>query len=151
MAAGKAILFKTADSLYIPGISASSEKGLLLSGGYSGIIALAGNNPTIKAGNASATVANVIDAANNALRANQNITINSGKKSDGSTDITGTASGTAPTLGDSGITAGTYSAVKVNAKGIAVAGGQMLAVVRKTESVPANLAEGGWYFQENAA
>ena len=57
------------------------------------------------------------------------VTINSGKKSDGSTDISSN-SGTATsgnmnvTLGDSGVAAGTYRSVTVNSKGIVVAGDQ---------------------------
>lgn len=47
----------------------------------------------------------------------------SGKKSDGTTDISsGTASSGNITLGDSGVTAGTYKRVTVNAKGIVVGG-----------------------------
>jgi hypothetical protein len=46
----------------------------------------------------------------------------SGKKSDGTTDIKGTASSSDITLGDSGVTAGTYKRVTVNAKGIVVGG-----------------------------
>ena len=47
----------------------------------------------------------------------------SGKKSDGTTDISsGTASSGNITLGDSGVTAGTYRSVTVNSKGIVVAG-----------------------------
>lgn len=47
----------------------------------------------------------------------------SGKKSDGTTDISsGTASSGNITLGDSGVAAGTYRSVTVNSKGIVVAG-----------------------------
>lgn len=46
----------------------------------------------------------------------------SGTKSDGSTQITGSASSGNITLGDSGVTAGTYKRVTVNAKGIVVGG-----------------------------
>lgn len=66
----------------------------------------------------------------------QGITINSGTKLDGKTDIIGNigtldSSGnntdkTKPTLGDSGITPGTYSTVTINSKGIAVAGTQVI-------------------------
>lgn len=49
--------------------------------------------------------------------------INSGKKSDNSTDIiSATASSGDITLGDSGVTAGTYKRVTVNSKGIVVGG-----------------------------
>lgn len=88
------------------------------------------------------------------LKANQNITINSGTKKDGSA-ITGTASGTAPTLGDSGITAGTYSAIQVNTKGIAIAGSQVIKyyVSSTTNAIiqsDTTLAEGGFAFVEIA-
>ena len=56
---------------------------------------------------------------------NHTITVQSGLKNDGSTTISGTSSSAAsPTvaLGDSGVTAGTYKSVTVNAKGIVVAG-----------------------------
>lgn len=49
--------------------------------------------------------------------------INSGKKSDNSTDIVSAAASSGDiTLGDSGVTAGTYKRVTVNAKGIVVGG-----------------------------
>lgn len=56
---------------------------------------------------------------------NHTVTVQSGLKSDGSTTISGTSSSAAsPTvaLGDSGVTAGTYKRVTVNAKGIVIAG-----------------------------
>lgn len=88
------------------------------------------------------------------LKANQNITINSGTKKDGGA-ITGTASGTAPTLGDSGITAGTYSAIQVNTKGIAIAGSQVIkyyvsSTTNATIQSDTTLAEGGFAFVEIA-
>ena len=46
----------------------------------------------------------------------------SGTKSDNSTQIKGSASSGDITLGDSGVTAGTYRSVTVNSKGIVVAG-----------------------------
>jgi phage-related tail fiber protein len=46
----------------------------------------------------------------------------SGTKSDGSTQIKGSASSGDITLGESGVTAGTYRSVTVNSKGIVVAG-----------------------------
>ena len=87
------------------------------------------------------------------LTANEGIKINSGKKADGSTDIkTATASGTEPILGDSGVGAGTYSAVSVNAKGIAVAGKQVILYYAKSSSTnPAtdiNLVNGGFALVE---
>ncbi len=87
------------------------------------------------------------------LTANEGIKINSGKKADGSTDIkTATADGTEPILGDSGVGAGTYSAVSVNAKGIAVAGKQVILYYAKSSSTnPAtdiNLVNGGFALVE---
>jgi hypothetical protein len=85
------------------------------------------------------------------------VNIKSGKKSNGSTDIIATGSesfdgsGNADIqveLGDSGVTAGTYSAVQVNSKGIAVAGGQMLEIGISGQTMPgASLATGGLFFK----
>lgn len=85
------------------------------------------------------------------------VTVGSGTRSDGSTAITGSGSqsvdGSANktisvTLGDSGVTAGTYSAVQVNAKGIAVAGGQIIEVGTSGQTTPSNsLATGGLFFK----
>ena len=85
------------------------------------------------------------------------VTVGSGNKSDGSTAITGTGSqsidGSANktitlNLGDSGVSAGTYSAVQVNAKGIAVAGGQIIEVGTSGQTQPsASLATGGLFFK----
>ena len=74
----------------------------------------------------------------------------SGKKADGSTDIqSASASDSNITLGDSGITAGTYSAIQVNAKGIAVGGGQMIEVGATSQTTPSSsLAVGGLFFKE---
>ena len=70
-------------------------------------------------------------------------------------DATGTAtvsSGAATiglTLKNSGVTAGTYSAVTVNAKGIVTAGAQMIEVGSAGQSSPsANLAVGGIFFKQ---
>ena len=53
------------------------------------------------------------------------------------------------TLKNSGVTAGTYSAVTVNAKGIVTAGAQMIEVGASGQSVPsANLAVGGIFFKQ---
>jgi len=85
------------------------------------------------------------------------VSVNSGKKTDDSTDITGSDSQSvdgsadktiAVTLGDSGVAAGTYSAVKVNAKGIAVAGGQIIGIGTSGQTTPtAALASGGLFFK----
>lgn len=51
-------------------------------------------------------------------------------------------------LPNSGVTAGTYSAVEVNAKGIVTSGGQMIEVGVVANGTPSsNLAVGGLYFQ----
>lgn len=70
-------------------------------------------------------------------------------------DATGTAtvsSGAATiglTLKNSGVSAGTYSAVTVNAKGIVTAGAQMIEVGAAGQSAPsANLAVGGIFFKQ---
>ena len=71
-------------------------------------------------------------------------------------DVTGSANGgasggwsVATTLANSGVTAGTYSAVTVNAKGLVTAGAQMIEVGTTTNGSPTtNLAIGGLYFQK---
>ena len=85
------------------------------------------------------------------------VQVGSGVKANGSTAITGSGSqsvdGSADktisvTLGDSGVTAGTYSAVQVNAKGIAVAGGQMIEIGTSGQMTPSSsLATGGLFFK----
>lgn len=84
------------------------------------------------------------------------VSVNSGKKSDGSV-ITATASQNvdgsedktiAVTLGDSGVQAGTYSAIQVNEKGVAIAGGQMMEIGVEGQDTPSNtLATGGLFFK----
>ena len=73
-----------------------------------------GNNVSISAASGEIT----ISAANT----HNSHAIISGTKSDGSTQIKGSASSDDITLGDSGVTAGTYRSVTVNSKGIVVAG-----------------------------
>jgi hypothetical protein len=71
-------------------------------------------------------------------------------------DVTGSASGGASggwsittTLANSGVTAGTYSAVTVNAKGLVTAGAQFIEVGAAGQSAPsANLAVGGIFFKQ---
>lgn len=85
------------------------------------------------------------------------VSINSGVKADGSSGISASGSqsvdGTESkmmnvTLGDSGVAAGTYSAVQVNTKGIAVAGGQMIEIGTSGQDTPsASLATGGLFFK----
>lgn len=94
------------------------------------------------------------------LQANQNITINSGLKhknqpSDSPVYIKGTASGTEPTLGKSGIGAGIYSTVEVNEQGIAIAGSQVIkyyasGTTNQTIINDTMLAEKGFAFVEIA-
>ena len=69
----------------------------------------------------------------------------------GETTFDGTANkGIAVTLAASGVTAGTYSAVSVNAKGLVTAGAQLIEVGNKTgtNTPTANLAIGGLFFKE---
>lgn len=84
------------------------------------------------------------------------VSVNSGTKSDGtaiaasnSQSVDGSVDKTiALTLGDSGISVGTYSAVQVNSKGIAVAGGQMVEIGSSGQTAPSvNLATGGLFFK----
>ena len=120
-------------------------------------------NGTTKVGKASA--ADTATSATSATSAGKwttartiGVSVGSGTKKDGSTAIT--ASGTQSidgsanktitvTLGDSGVTAGTYSAVQVNAKGIAVAGGQMIEIGTSSQTSPSStLATGGLFFMQ---
>lgn len=56
------------------------------------------------------------------------------------------------TLGDSGVTAGAYSAVSVNAKGIVTAGGQIVEFGKEVNAGPSeSLAIGGLFFRRLAA
>lgn len=62
---------------------------------------------------------------------------------DGGSDVT-----ISTTLANSGITAGTYSAITVNAKGIATSGGQFIEIGESTSDVPSSsLAIGGLFFK----
>ena len=116
-------------------------------------------NGTTKVGSATSA-----DSATSATSAGKwstartiGVSVNSGVKSDGSTSISGSGSqsvdGSANktisvTLGDSGVTAGTYSAVQVNAKGIAVAGGQIIEIGTSGQTTPSSaLATGGLFFK----
>lgn len=85
------------------------------------------------------------------------VTVGSGTKANGSTMISGSGNQTvdgsadksiAVNLGDSGVSAGTYSAVQVNAKGIAVAGGQIIEIGTSGQTTPSSaLATGGLFFK----
>ena len=116
-------------------------------------------NGTTKVGNATSA-----DSATEATSATKwktartiGVSVNSGTKADGTTAISGSGSqsvdGSADktisvTLGNSGVTAGTYSAVQVNAKGIAVAGGQMIEIGTSGQTTPSSsLATGGLFFK----
>ena len=48
------------------------------------------------------------------------------------------------TLGDSGVTAGVYSAVQVNSKGIVLAGAQLIKVYEPNDIIGAELATNGF-------
>lgn len=82
--------------------------------------------------------------SNNAevLTGNQTITLSGDVTGSGATSITAT-------LANSGVTAGTYSAVTVNQKGLVTAGAQILTVIENGGSTD-NIAVGGWYFEKNA-
>ena len=118
----------------------------------------------IKNGTTKVEAATTADTASEATSATKwktartiGVTVGSGTRSDGSTAITGSGSqsvdGSANktisvTLGDSGVTAGTYSAIQVNSKGIAVAGGQMIEIGTSGQASPSsNLATGGLFFK----
>jgi hypothetical protein len=78
----------------------------------------------IKMNGASKGTSGVVDLGTVITSLNHTVTVQSGLKSDGTT-ISGTSSSAgSPTvaLGDSGITAGTYKRVTVNAKGIVIGG-----------------------------
>lgn len=75
-----------------------------------------GNNVSISAASGEITISATDTNTHNSHA------IISGTKSDGSTQIKGSASSGDITLGDSGVTAGTYRSVTVNSKGIVVAG-----------------------------
>ncbi len=68
----------------------------------------------------------------------------------GSANIDGSADSIVTiNLANSGVSAGTYSAVQVNAKGIAIAGGQMIEIGSTGQTTPsASLATGGLFFKE---
>lgn len=109
---------------------------------------------------AKSSIADTAKASNTATTwansRNIGVKINSGVKSNGTTitanaeqSIDGSADKVIEvTLGDSGIATGTYSAVQVNSKGIAVAGGQMIEIGITGQEMPsATLALGGLFFK----
>lgn len=84
------------------------------------------------------------------------VNVNSGKKSDNTTNISGTGNATfdgsadksiSVELGASGVVAGAYSAVQVNAKGIVTGGGNIVEFDTGTGQPSTNLAVGGLFFK----
>ena len=82
--------------------------------------------------------------SNNAevLTGNQTITLSGDATGSGATAIT-------VTLANTGVPAGTYSAVTVNTKGLVTAGGQVLEVINNGAGT--TVVTGGWYFEKDAA
>ena len=75
------------------------------------------------------------------LTGNQTITLSGDATGSGSTSI-------AVTLANSGVTAGTYSAVTVNAKGLVTAGAQVFKVIENGGST-SDIATNGLYFEKD--
>lgn len=106
---------------------------------------------------AADTAANADAAAKLSAARKISVSVNSGTKADGAGQIAGSGEqafdgaadkAIAVTLGDSGVAAGTYSAIQVNSKGIAVAGGQMFEIGTSGQAEPsASLATGGLFFK----
>lgn len=121
-----------------------------------------GDKVSIGAGNGKKAEFNVVNAKKSAtsdkLTTARKITVNvnSGKKSNNTTDILGTGNATfdgsadksiSVELGASGVTAGAYSAVQVNAKGIVTGGGNIVEFDTGTGQPSTNLAVGGLFFK----
>lgn len=80
--------------------------------------------------------------ADTALQENETITISGDASGSGKTSIT-------LTLANSGVTAGSYSVVTVNSKGLVTAGAQLIEVGTTGQTTPsASLAVGGLFFKE---
>lgn len=80
--------------------------------------------------------------ADSALQSNQTITLSGDVSGSGKTSIS-------VTLANSGVTAGTYSAVQVNAKGLVTSGGAILEVGAANQTTPSStLAVGGLFFKQ---
>lgn len=80
--------------------------------------------------------------ADSALQENQTITLSGDVSGSGKTSIS-------VTLANSGVTAGTYSAVQVNAKGLVTSGGAILEVGATNQTTPSStLAVGGLFFKQ---
>lgn len=121
-----------------------------------------GDKVSIGAGTGKKAEFNVVNAKKSAtsdkLTTARKITVNvnSGKKSNNTTDILGTGNATfdgsadksiSVELGASGVTAGAYSAVQVNAKGIVTGGGNIIEFDTGTGKPSTNLAVGGLFFK----
>lgn len=121
-----------------------------------------GDKVSIGAGTGKKAEFNVVNAKKSAtsdkLTTARKITVNvnSGKKSNNTTDILGTGNATfdgsadksiSVELGASGVTAGAYSAVQVNAKGIVTGGGNIVEFDTGTGHPSTNLAVGGLFFK----
>lgn len=121
-----------------------------------------GDKVSIGAGTGKKAEFNVVNAKKSAtsdkLATARKITVNvnSGKKSDNTTNISGTGNATfdgsadksiSVELGASGVTAGAYSAVQVNAKGIVTGGGNIVEFDTGTGQPSTNLAVGGLFFK----
>lgn len=80
--------------------------------------------------------------ADTALQSNQTITLSGDVSGSGKTSIS-------VTLANSGVTAGTYSAVQVNSKGLVTSGGAILEVGAANQTTPSStLAVGGLFFKQ---
>lgn len=121
-----------------------------------------GDKVSIGAGTGKKAEFNVVNAKKSAtsdkLTTARKITVNvnSGKKSNNTTDILGAGNATfdgsadksiSVELGASGVTAGAYSAVQVNAKGIVTGGGNIVEFDTGTGQPSTNLAVGGLFFK----
>lgn len=121
-----------------------------------------GDKVSIGAGTGTKAEFNVVNAKKSAtsdkLATARKITVNvnSGKKADNSTNISGSGNATFDgsadksinvELGASGVTAGAYSAVQVNAKGIVTGGGSIVEFDTGTGQPSTNLAVGGLFFK----
>lgn len=126
-------------SFYAPesAITASTAKRYLI--GSSSTTSVATENT-----NASVYMQSGKLYSNNAevLTGNQTITLSGDATGSGTTAIT-------VTLANTGVSAGTYSAVTVNAKGLVTAGGQVLEVINN--GATPTVVTGGWYFEKDAA
>ena len=80
--------------------------------------------------------------ADSALQGNQTITLSGDASGSGTTSI-------AVTLANTGVTAGTYSCLTVDAKGRATAGGSIIEVGASSQTTPSSsLAVGGLFFKQ---